>query len=86
MITANQKSEIANLLAVYVTHYPSQAKAFASIKNMSEATGIQILNSKWKDIADQMWINVGKQIGWNVKSFTLVETQDVRTQIGRAHV
>ncbi len=81
MITANQKTDIANLLADYVSNYPSQSKAFASIKNMSEATGIQILNSKWKDISDQMWINVGKQIGWNVKSFTLVETQDVRTLV-----
>lgn len=48
---------------------------------MSEATGIQMLNQNWKEISDKMWINVGKQVGWNIVNIALVETQDVRTMV-----
>lgn len=81
MITDKQKTEIANELAAYVSNYNSQAKAFASLANVSEATGIQILKNKWADISDAMWLNVGKQIGWNTKQVSIVETQDVRTMV-----
>lgn len=81
MINENQKREIANALAAYVSNYNSQAKAFASLRDVSEATGIQILKSNWKDISDAMWLSVGKQIGWNTKHVALVETQDVRTLV-----
>lgn len=81
MITDNQKSEITLLLQKHVAGFSSQAKAFAALKDMSEATGIQMLNIKWKDISEQMWINVGKQIGWNTRQVSLVETQDVRTLV-----
>lgn len=81
MITDIQKNEIAIKLQQFVKGFASQSKAFASIKEMSEATGIQILNGNWKDISDRMWINVGKQIGWNTRIVDLVETQDVRTMV-----
>ncbi|MGN6601205.1 MAG: AAA family ATPase [Ginsengibacter sp.] len=81
MITEQQKKEIGIQLLNYVDGYTSQSKAFASLSNVSEATGIQILKGNWKDISDAMWINVGKQIGWNTKQVALVETQDVRTMV-----
>lgn len=81
MINENQKKEIAILLEDFVTGNKSQAKAAAQLKDVSEATIIQMRNGNWKDISDQMWINVGKQIGWGVKQIELVETQDVRTLI-----
>lgn len=81
MITNKQKQEIAGLLQEYISNYPSQSKAVASLSGVSEATGIQILKENWKDISDAMWINVGKQIGWNTKQVAIVETQDVRTLV-----
>lgn len=81
MITEINKKEIANELSVYATNYTSQSKAAASLKDVSEATCIQILNGRWKDISEQMWVNVGKQIRWNTKRIHLVETQDVRTLV-----
>lgn len=81
MITEIQKKEIGLLLRDYVSGFTSQAKAFASLKDVSEATGIHILNAKWNDISEQMWVNVGKQIGWNIKQVAIVETQDVRTLV-----
>lgn len=81
MITQLQKTEIRTALLSYVKQYPSQSKALESLRNVSEATGIQILKENWKDISDSMWISVGKQIGWNTKSVEIVETQDVTTMI-----
>jgi DNA transposition AAA+ family ATPase len=81
MITEIQKKEIATCLAEYVSKYQSQAKAANDLKDVSEATVIQMLNNKWKDISNQMWVNVGKQVGWNVKHIEIVETQDVRTMV-----
>jgi len=81
MITEIQKKEIFISLQNYIAGFNSQAKAAASLKEVSEATCIQILGNRWKEISDNMWMNVGKQIGWNTKQITLVETQDVRTLI-----
>lgn len=81
MITEIQKKEIVIALQNYVAGYTSQAKAAASLKDVSEATCIQMIANRWKDISEQMWVNVGKQIGWNTKQVTLVETQDVRTLV-----
>lgn len=81
MINETQKKEITELLKNYVASYNSQAKAFASLKGVSEATGIQILANRWKDISEAMWFNIGKQIGWNVRHIQPVETQDVTTLV-----
>lgn len=81
MINENQKKEITILLEQFVSGCNSQAKAAAQLKDVSEATLIQMRNKNWKDISEQMWINVGKQIGWGIKQIELVETQDVRTLI-----
>lgn len=80
MITATQKTEISQLLAVYVDTFSSQSKAAASLKGVSEALIIQVLKSNWKDISDAAWINIGKQIGYFAKH-SFVETQDVRTMV-----
>ena len=81
MINETNKTEIAKLLAVYVQGFTSQAKAASQLKDVSEATIIQMINNKWAFIADQMWLKVGKQVGWNKKQIEIVETQDVRTLV-----
>jgi DNA transposition AAA+ family ATPase len=81
MITETQKREIADHLQKFVLSCKSQAAAASQLKNVSDATLSQINAGKWKDISDQMWLNIGKQIGWGAKRIDLVETQDVRTLI-----
>ena len=81
MITESQKKEIVIALQTYIADFASQSKAAASLKDVSEATCIQMIANRWKDISEQMWINVGKQIGWNTKQVHIVETQDVRTLV-----
>lgn len=75
------KKEITRLLENYVSKYESQKKAANSLADVSEATCINILSNRWTGISDAMWLNVGKQIGWNERRSKLVETQDFSTLI-----
>lgn len=63
----DQKSEIQKLLQAYVAERPSQAKAVQSLKNVSEATAINVLKGRWESITDDMWRNIGKQVGLSAK-------------------
>lgn len=81
-MTDAQKNEIRMLLIEFIGQFPSQAKAVAHMKNVSEATIINIRNNKWDSISDDMFRNVGKQIGWNNRgSWHMVETLDLNTLI-----
>lgn len=81
-MTDHQKKEIQMLLKLYVEQYPSQAKASASLRNVSEATIINIRTGKWENISDDMWRNVGKQVGFSKKgTWNFVETVDAKTLI-----
>lgn len=81
-MTDSQKKEIQMLLKSYVEQYPSQAKAVASLKNVSEATIINIRRGDWESISDDMWRNVGKQVGWNSKAkWQIVHTKCTETLI-----
>lgn len=62
-----QKNEIKGLLKEYCDLYSSQAKAAASLRGVSEATIINIRTGKWDSISDDMWRNVGKQVGYSKK-------------------
>lgn len=81
-MTDSQKKEIQMLLKTYVEQYPSQSKAVASLKNVSEATIINIRRGDWESISDDMWRNVGKQVGWNSKAkWQIVQTKSAETLI-----
>jgi Cdc6-like AAA superfamily ATPase len=81
-MTDHQKKEIQTLLKIYVEQYPSQAKASASLRNVSEATIINIRKGAWENISDDMWRNVGKQVGFSKKgSWSFTETVDAKTLI-----
>jgi DNA transposition AAA+ family ATPase len=76
MITETQKIEIQNLLNQFVERKPSQAKAAAALRNVSEATVINIRKGKWDGIKDDMWRNVGAQVGFsNDMTWKIVETK-----------
>ena len=81
-MTDSQKKEIQMLLKYFVEQYPSQSKAVNALKNVSEATIINIRKGEWESISDDMWRNVGKQVGWNNKGkWQLVETKPATTLI-----
>lgn len=70
------------LLKSFVEQYPSQAKAVNALKNVSEATIINIRRGDWESISDDMWRNVGKQVGWNSKAkWQIVHTKATDTLI-----
>ena len=77
-----QKREIQFLTQQYVEQFPSQAKAVATLKNVSEATLIQIKKGNWDSISDDMWRNVAKQVGYDSKgAWRMIETLDFNTII-----
>ena len=81
-MTDHEKKEIQMLLKLYVEQYPSQAKAINSLRKVSEATIINIRKGMWENISDDMWRNVGKQIGFSKKGrWSFVETVDAKTLI-----
>lgn len=76
----SQKNEIKRLLDKYIEQYPSQAKAVNSLKNISEATIINIRKGNWDSVSDEMFRKVGLQVGYSAKgAWNLVETEDFKT-------
>jgi DNA transposition AAA+ family ATPase len=80
-ITDAKKQDIQFLLKQYVSSFPSQAKAASSLDNCSEATVIAILKGQFNQVSEQMWLNVGKQVGAFKTKTQLVETNDFNTLI-----
>jgi len=73
----NDKEQIRTALEAYCSRYGSQNKAAASLKGVSSATISQILNFNWELVKDEMWRNLGSQVGWNSKQWNIVETRAV---------
>jgi hypothetical protein len=76
MLTSTQKDQIKSLLRSYVDRMGSQNKAANSLKGVSSATISLIINDNWESISEDMWLNVGKQIGWSAQQWVAVETRD----------
>lgn len=73
-----QKQQIQTLLNQFVMQNESQSKAAKLLKNVSEATVINIRKGRWELITADMWRNIGKQLGYSTKgSWTVVETSDL---------
>lgn len=75
-----QKQQICDKLQAYTERIGSQNKAANSLKNVSPATINHIINGKWDLIKDEMFRNVGSQVGWRMStlSWTAVETRDLK--------
>lgn len=78
-MTDYQKKEIQMLLKNFIEEYPSQAKAVNALKNVSEATIINIRKGEWESISDDMWRSVGKQVGYGKGKWQMVETKAAST-------
>lgn len=74
----NQKNQIKTKLVEYCEIAGSQNKAANKLKGVSSATISQILNDNWEQIKDEMWLNVGKQIGYTSKNWNVVETRNYK--------
>lgn len=77
ILTDQIKQEIANKLQAYCDRYESQNKAANSMKGVSSATISQMLNGKWRLIAESMWRNVASQIGWREYEWNSAETSNL---------
>lgn len=79
-----QKQHIAEMLKAFMQQHPSDSAAVSALKNVSHATIIAIRDNKWQNISDQMWRNVGKQVGWSAsgrKEKVIVQTRDLKTML-----
>ncbi|MEB0299584.1 AAA family ATPase [Mucilaginibacter sp. 5C4] len=72
------KVKIKDLLEKFCEGFTSQAKASKALKDVSPGTISQILNDKWDLIADRMWINIGKQVGFEMGDWKVVETYNYK--------
>jgi DNA transposition AAA+ family ATPase len=76
----SQKLEIQKKLNEFVANSPSQRKAADLLNGVSESIIIQIRKGNWDQISDQMWRNVGVQVGYSSKGdWQMVETKDFKT-------
>lgn len=79
-MTEATKKEIQTLLKKHIEQYPSQKKAADALRNVSEATIINVRTGKWESISDDMWRVIGKQVGFSAKGkWNFVPTRDSRT-------
>lgn len=78
MISETSKQQIAEKLRDYVARYESQNKAAKSL-GVSSATISQAQNNNWELISDEMWRNIGAQVGYNENEWAAVETRDFRS-------
>lgn len=62
-MTQQEKQQITDSVQQYVDKYGSQNKAVQSLTGISAATLSQLLKGKWDNISDEMWRNVGAQVG-----------------------
>lgn len=70
-LTSDEKRRIQSDLKAYVATYPSQAKAANSLKGTSAGTVNFIVNGKFDNISDEMFLKIAAQVrrcgdGWQV--------------------
>lgn len=82
-MTQQEINNITEALRSYVSKYPSQNKAAASLNGISPATLSAILNGKHEVISDEMWRNIASQLNvtGSGEGWQLVETQAYREMI-----
>jgi DNA transposition AAA+ family ATPase len=72
------KEQIKNDLAQYVAKVGGQMAASRRLKDISNATISNIVNGKWENIADSMWISIQKQIKGVEGDKWLIDTTTAR--------
>lgn len=70
MLTRDQKTKIVETLGTYIKRFKSQNQAVVSLKGISAGTVSQMLNGKWDNISEEMWLKLQAQIamptGWTL--------------------
>lgn len=64
---ASQKPIVQSLLKKYVETFKSQAQAVNNLRDVSEATVINVLKGKFDNISNDMWRKIAKQVGFSAK-------------------
>jgi len=72
-MTQEQKKEITKMLKQRIGEFSSQKRAIAMLTDVSEATVINVLKENWESISDNMWRNIGKQVGFNTRGLWVYE-------------
>lgn len=73
-MTLEDKNALRDALRAYVSRYPSQNKAAASLTGISAGTLSTILNGKYDTISDEMFTNIASQVGSTRAGWQVVET------------
>lgn len=70
MLSRDQKTTIVETLRTYIKRFKSQNQAVNSLKGISAGTVSQMLNGKWENISEDMWLKLQAQIaqptGWKI--------------------
>lgn len=74
-LTTENKDSIRDALSAYCDNYQSRNRAAESLNGVSAATISTILNSKYTNISDDMFIRIATQIGFSFEHWTLHESE-----------
>ncbi len=78
-LTLEEKQAIQAQLQAYVSKYASQAKAVNSLNGVSAGTLSVILNGKFENISDEMFLRIRAQVGpVNPEEWSICETTAFR--------
>lgn len=82
-MTQDERDNILEALRAYVSKYPSQNKAAASLNGISAGTLSVMLKGKHENISEEMWRNVASQISVPSRDgeWKLVETRAFQEMI-----
>lgn len=71
------KREISEIVKQQKELYRSN-KGVATKCSVSEATISQIINNKWDDISDKMWLKIGAALGWKKSAWQVINTHNTK--------
>lgn len=74
-MTTKEKTSIKEKLAAYCEQKGSRNRAAKSLNEVSPATISQILSGNWDMISDDMWRNVGAQVGYDRRQWAVFPTR-----------
>lgn len=77
-LTLQDKDAIRDALNAYCDNYPTRNRASESLNGVSAATVSAILNSKYRNIFDDMFIKIANQIGYSFEHWALHESETFR--------
>ena len=77
-MTTIDKEKIKTLVDKYCEGFESANQAAKTLKNVSPATISQIRNNNWELISDKMWLNIGKQVGFQNGDWINVDTNNYK--------